>query len=428
MISRLKVTSLTRIVFGFLLAFALSASTAQAKNYIVAMKSQGAFNYFNKSLNQTLTTSQEEEVTSQSVCPSLKALQGHKFKKLQYLRVFIVESDDNKVLNLKKCSGVGSVREETFFQPTPYMDHHPRKFPIVSDHSSEPLSGRRGLHNQALFREASESVTGTPDELPWGLTAIHTEEAWKISRGKGVKVMVVDSGIKKEHAEFQGRFYKGKSFIEGIIIEPEEGEGEAPFTPPSKEQPYPYYDNGWHGTHVSGTILGNSVGVAPEASLLMAKVCFIQGGCSDVAIHEALDWGLSEGVDVVNLSLAGPISFDGYVYQALHDANVIVVAASGNKGKPYVSYPAAFPSVLSVGAVEENLNRATFSQFGTLLDIVAPGVNVRSSVTEPIYQTTVKIGIGDEDGEMEEVESATAIGAIPPKPSLRLNSLMSVSL
>src|SRR5690606_28555425 len=102
------------------------------------------------------------------------------------------------------------------------------------------------------------------------------------------------------------------------------------------------------------------------------------------AILAGVEWGIKEKVDVMNLSLGGPNAgfLEKRVYAKAQEQNIVVVAASGNDGELVNSYPASFPEVLSVGAVDKNFLIAPFSNWSESLDVVAPGVAVYSAVPQ----------------------------------------------
>jgi serine protease len=226
-----------------------------------------------------------------------------------------------------------------------------------------PLSHRVTLQSVSSLSSAG----GTP----WGIKAIHAPEAWGASkRGQGARVMILDTGIDKDHPALRDNLEVGKDFIQ------------------DGNKPYDYFDAVGHGSHVAGTIAGaldssGFSGVAPSAKLLMGRVCS-EEGCSSVAIAEGLNWAIQEKVDAVSMSLGGAMSppsiRDGV--QKADDAGIVVVAASGNDGTPQVGYPAALPTVIAVGAVDASLTRASFSQYGPELAVCAPGVEVVSSLPQ----------------------------------------------
>jgi len=154
------------------------------------------------------------------------------------------------------------------------------------------------------------------------------------------------------------------------------------------EAPYPYFDQDDHGTHVAGTIAANGaglVGVAPQAKILAARICKLAENCSSLAVLRSVNWGIKEQVDVINISFVAtgfwaPLIL-GRACKAAAKAGIVVVASAGNDGTASVEYPARHSSTIAVGAVNWRFVKATFSQWGAQLDIMAPGVNVRSSVS-----------------------------------------------
>ena len=195
----------------------------------------------------------------------------------------------------------------------------------------------------------------------WGLDAVGIGGAWLVTRGAGVVVAVVDTGVAPA-PDLAGRMLPGWNVIDGSDS--------------------PADDNG-HGTHVAGTIAeveGNGMaeaGVAPEASILPVKVLDAEGTGSDADVAAGIVWAADHGARVVNLSLGGgessTVLADAVVYARHKD--VLIVAAAGNDGGS-VGFPARLAGVLAVGAVDVALVRAPFSAGGRSLDLVAPGVGI----------------------------------------------------
>jgi serine protease len=180
--------------------------------------------------------------------------------------------------------------------------------------------------------------------------------------------MVLDTGIDKDHPALRDNFEKGRDFTG------EEG------------APYPFVDLVGHGTHCAGTIAGVRMGsgfsgVAPKAKILAGRVCG-ERGCSSIAVAAGMNWAITEKVDLISMSLGGtkPTGIERRAVEAVDKAGITIVAASGNDGVPKVGFPAAFAPVVAVGAIDSTLAKAKFSQWGPELALVAPGVDVVSSV------------------------------------------------
>ncbi len=225
-------------------------------------------------------------------------------------------------------------------------------------------------------------------DYPWGILELDAPAAWPHSRGgQGVKVLVLDSGIDKDHPNIASRFVEGRSFVSKNFINKINSINKINFRNKiNLKLPYPYFDDSGHGTHVAGTILADGfgtgvVGVAPQASLYSGKVCIFKY-CEETAIIAGIDWAIGEGMDVVNISLSSSFgnAIEAKVYKKAEEANVVVVAASGNNGRYKISYPARYPHVLSVGAIDEERDVADSSNWHVDLDVVAPGTNVLSSL------------------------------------------------
>jgi serine protease len=215
---------------------------------------------------------------------------------------------------------------------------------------------------------------GPAQTTSWGYLKIHAQEAHARNRGHGVKVAVIDTGIDVDHPDL--KVVSGVNLLAG--------------------SPAPgavaWDDCNGHGTHVAGIIaaLDNSigvVGVAPEAQLYAARIFDCQAQGATVArIVAAVDWAIEQKVQVINMSFGSSFSSQAEqdVMAAAEQAGIVLVAASGNEsipGQPAApDYPGAYPSVVAVGATDENDKLADFSNQGPDLELSAPGVNILSTV------------------------------------------------
>ncbi|MDP9258826.1 MAG: S8 family serine peptidase, partial [Actinomycetota bacterium] len=179
----------------------------------------------------------------------------------------------------------------------------------------------------------------------WGLDAIGADAAWVVTRGAGVVVAVVDTGVAPA-PDLDGRLLPGWN----VLARSDDATD----------------DNG-HGTHVAGTVAevgGNGLaesGVAPEASILPVKVLDSAGGGSDADVAAGIVWAADHGARIINLSLGGSepstVLADGVAYARSRGA--LIVAAAGNDGGA-VGVPARLAGVVAVGAVDANRVRAPF--------------------------------------------------------------------
>lgn len=235
-----------------------------------------------------------------------------------------------------------------------------------------------------IFSAGSGSQT-----MPWGVANVHAPDVWPVTRGIGVNVAIVDTGIDPTNPDLGHQYAGGYNAIMNSSDTTD--------------------DNG-HGTHVAGTIaavdnLSGVVGVAPGARIwaIRALQNDPKSGTatgSTVDISAGIDWivrqkGELGGNWIVNMSLgicADPTNVECATApphslldacQKASDAGILIFAASGNDsaaGSPKpVSYPAAFPTVVAVGAVDCTGKIADFSDQGPELAIVAPGVSIHST-------------------------------------------------
>jgi len=141
-----------------------------------------------------------------------------------------------------------------------------------------------------------------------------------------------------------------------------------------------------HGTHVAGTVAQatnngiGTAGMAPSCKLMPVQVMNYTGSGYDFWIAEGITWAADHGADVINLSLGGPpgqsseIEHEAIIYA--HNKGVVIVASAGNRRVGILSYPAAFEECIAVAATDYRDLRAVYSQYGTGLDISAPGGDV----------------------------------------------------
>ncbi len=210
----------------------------------------------------------------------------------------------------------------------------------------------------------------------WGLSAIAlftAEQSASFVAAKDIVIAVIDSGIDADHPDLQGILMEDKSFTTG-----------------SKK------DTSGHGTHVSGIIAAvrnNSIGIRGVTNSQKIMSLKALDPYSATGYYRAIRHATDQGAQVINFSLGGghDPTEETLIRRAMNKG-VIVVAAMGNEkqeGNPR-SFPAAIGGVIAVGASTESDSIAPFSNTGTHIDLVAPGVNVLSTV--PTYPTSLADG------------------------------------
>jgi len=215
--------------------------------------------------------------------------------------------------------------------------------------------------------------------VPWGIDRVFGDETypfatWADSRGAGIAVAVLDTGIDMNHEDLN--LLGGTNTIDTT---------------------HWGADGRGHGTHVGGTIaaLNNTwgvVGVAPDVGLYAVKVLDDTGSGTDLSVAKGIEWAVDVGIPVLNMSL-GSSSHSQTLQDACdtaYAAGHLLVASAGNSGNlggggDKVEYPARYGSVIAVAASNSNDQRASFSSTGSAVELIAPGVNVLSTLPGNIY-------------------------------------------
>lgn len=213
----------------------------------------------------------------------------------------------------------------------------------------------------------------------WNMKMLDAERIWGIQKGdRSVAVAVLDTGVAYENF---GPFRKAPDWGDTVFL---------PGFDFVNRDSHPNDDEG-HGTHVASTIaeaadnVEGVAGLAFECAIMPVKVLDAAGEGSFFDIAEGVDYAVNftqggeRPVKVINLSLGGP-GESRTLREAIDRAvaaGITVVAASGNENSSSVEFPASLPSVIGVGAVDQRKVRARYSNYGSALDLVAPGGDVR---------------------------------------------------
>ncbi|MEO1063063.1 MAG: S8 family serine peptidase [Actinomycetota bacterium] len=203
----------------------------------------------------------------------------------------------------------------------------------------------------------------------WALDAIDVEQSWDVADGDGTVIAIVDTGVRATHEDLTGRLLPIVDLLDGRVDGDE-------------------HDH-FHGSHVAGIAVATAEngrgtrGVAPGAQLLPIRALGLNGTGSTATVAEGILHAVEAGADVINLSLGAnsPSTVINGAIQHAISQDVVVVAASGNsgeRGNPTI-WPAALEGVLTVGAIDTSGQRASFSSYGSYVDVVAPGYNVLST-------------------------------------------------
>lgn len=199
--------------------------------------------------------------------------------------------------------------------------------------------------------------------VDWGVKLLGVPDLWKQTRGKGIKVAVLDTGA-PDHPDVASAVILSKDFTGSRF-------GMA--------------DKNGHGTHCASIIAAQDnsigvVGIAPEASLLAGKVLGDSGSGSSQSVANGIYWAIEQGADIISMSLGSPVP-DQRIRTAVVAANqagIYIVVAAGNEGprQGTVGYPGRWPECISVASYNEQGQISQYSSRGPEVDIAAPGENI----------------------------------------------------
>lgn len=235
---------------------------------------------------------------------------------------------------------------------------------------AQALAALRG--STAVSSASREIVSGATDVDPndtdwpeqWGLRLVGFPRVWTQTRGSSrLIVAVVDTGVDPAQPDLRGALVPGYDF--------------------ANSDADPRDDHG-HGTAVAGVIAARSdnregvAGICSSCSIMPVKVLDSRGSGDDTVIAAGIVWAVDHGARVINLSLGGPgttSELDGAVAYAVRKG-AVVVGAAGNSGTSTPFYPAASPGAISVAATTVSDHGYPWSNFGSWVNVAAPGCNV----------------------------------------------------
>ena len=206
----------------------------------------------------------------------------------------------------------------------------------------------------------------------WQHDYIGTSYAWAAGhKGQDVKVAVIDSGLQRSHEDLSANATPGKNFVKGA-------DGTEEYN----------IDNGTHGTHVAGIIAADDngiggVGIAPDAQV--RGYCVFPSadeGALTADVMRAINSAVTDGNHIINMSLGSPMYDGDYekVVKNAYNKGVAIFASAGNEDTNGYSFPASYSGAISVGAVDQNGARASFSNYGSNVKLSFPGVHIYSTI------------------------------------------------
>ncbi|MDV7485227.1 S8 family peptidase [Acinetobacter baumannii] len=230
---------------------------------------------------------------------------------------------------------------------------------------------KKNPHVLSVESDTIVNIDATTQSNPdWGLDRIDQKALplnstySYLQTGSGTTAYIVDTGILSSHQEFSGRVLSGYTAIS-------DGNGTT--------------DCNGHGTHVAGTIGGTTYGVAKNVNLVPIRILGCDGSGASSNVIAGLDWILKNGKKpaVVNKSLGGATSssLDSAVENLYNNGYVMVVAAGNSNTDACTSSPARVSKAITVAATDNTDTRASYSNYGSCVDIFAPGSQINSSWT-----------------------------------------------
>jgi subtilisin family serine protease len=217
-------------------------------------------------------------------------------------------------------------------------------------------------------RNGIYTISGTqPNPPSWGLDRIDQrnlplDNSYTFpTTASNVHAYIIDTGIRFTHTDLGGRATSGIDEIDGGAAD----------------------DCNGHGTHVSGTVGGSSFGVAKGVQLVAVRVLDCTGSGTTAQVAAGIDWVTANAIKpaVANMSLGGGIdtTLDNAVNNSINSGVTYAIAAGNSNANACNFSPARVGAAITVGATDISDNRASFSNFGTCVDIFAPGVNITSA-------------------------------------------------
>jgi serine protease len=252
-------------------------------------------------------------------------------------------------------------------------------------------------------------------ELQWHYRMINLPEAWDVTAGSDeITVAVLDSGVLSGHPDLGARLTDGYDFV-SQAGNANDGDGRDPDPEDPGDDPEGE-SSSFHGTHVAGTVgavTNNGLGVAGvtwNTRIMPLRVLGVDGG-ADADIAQAIRYAArlsnasgrlpARRADILNLSFGG-FGFSQTLQDAALDARaegLILVAAAGNEGTRLATYPAALEGVISVSAVDINLQKAGYSSFGPTVDVAAPGGDMSVDLNGDDFGDGILSTLGNDRGD-----------------------------
>ncbi|MGW0187032.1 S8 family peptidase [Streptomyces sp. NPDC003362] len=279
---------------------------------------------------------------------------------------------DSYLVTLKKSAGLKAASSEGKDLIEQYGGSVRKTFKSALNGYSATLSASEAKRLAADPAVASVeqnqrvSIDATQSNAPWGLDRIDQTSlplsgtyTYPDSAGSGVTAYVIDTGVRITHSQISGRAVNGYDAVDGDTTA-QDGNG--------------------HGTHVATTIAGSTYGVAKKAKIVAVRVLNNSGSGTTAGVVAGIDWVTQNhsGPSVANLSLGGGVSttLDNAVRNSIASGVTYAVAAGNSNANASSFSPARVSEAITVGATTSTDARASYSNYGSVLDIFAPGSSI----------------------------------------------------
>ncbi len=217
-----------------------------------------------------------------------------------------------------------------------------------------------------------QRVTAFAQNVGYQILKHNIPDVWLETEGEGILIAVLDTGAQMDHVDLAA------SLVAGQATDPDSNT---------------LNDGNGHGTHVSGIIAAVNndqgiVGIAPKAKVLVIKVLADDGTGYLSAVVAGIDYAIANNVDIISMSLGAPEGdpTEQAAIQRAYAQNIPVICAAGNSGNiGQLAYPGRYPESISIGALNDQNIRAEWSQTGQMLDFMAPGVSILSTIPTNKY-------------------------------------------
>lgn len=290
------------------------------------------------------------EATKSQILKKYNATVVKRIDAIQRLVIQVPQGQEDAILNEMKKDNLIEEAEPDYIYKASFVPNDPS------------LNLQWGIANTGQAIKGRNGTVGAD---------INAQAAWEVARGSGVKIAILDTGINQGHPDLSTKITAKNDFT-GSGIEDYKG----------------------HGTHTAGIAAAstnNSLGIAgacPDCQLIIGKVLDNSGSGPNSTIAQGIIWAADSGAKVISMSLGGP-----YNSRSQQDAinyawnkGAVLVAAAGNGGNTRREYPGANNNIVSVAATNNNDQKASFSTYGTWVDVAAPGETIYSTYPTNSYK------------------------------------------